>query len=334
MNNNSKALKEVCKIIESNDSFVLTSHINPDGDGLGCEAALYYMLKDKGKEVRLINHSPAPSNLNFLDPGGLIFEEYSESVHKEIIENTDVIIVLDISVMERLGDVGPIIESSKAKLVCIDHHVSNDFKADVLLIDNTAAATGELIYEMMLEYGYKITPKVAEPLYVSILSDTGGFRFSNTNTNVLKICSNLLKTGISHHSIYRKIFESLTWKKAKLFSKLLDTISSEYGGQVGYTTITQKMMKETGTTYEDIDGFADYPRTIKDVIIAVLFVERHDGDIKMSFRSTGKIRVDGIASKFGGGGHKNASAAIIKNSNLNDAIADVLDEVNNYLNSL
>ncbi len=330
LKDHSEVIESILELFGSKNKFVLTTHVNPDGDGLGSELALFRLLKGLNKEVRIINDSPLPVNMRFLDPGLSCFEVYVEHDDNYILE-TDVIVVLDISVMHRLGKVGEVIGQSNASKICIDHHSTNSFPADILYIDEEAVATGELIYYLFIHSDLEIDEIIAEALYVSILADTGSFRFSNTNARIMRVCSNLLDKGISHNQVYRKMYESNSWGKVLLFSRVLGTLRKEYDGKVACMTVTLDMLRETGTDFTDIEGFSEYPRKIKDVLVSVLVTEHLKNSVKLSLRSVEGVRVDTIAAEFGGGGHKNASAALIKNMDYKKAREKVLESIKAYL---
>ncbi|MFC1564163.1 bifunctional oligoribonuclease/PAP phosphatase NrnA [candidate division KSB1 bacterium] len=330
LQDHSENIRKILEILKSKQTFVLTSHINPDGDGLGSELALYKILSRLNKEARIINVSPLPANMDFLDPEDDLFDLFSPDDDRFILD-ADVIFVLDISVMHRLGEIGEVITKSNAIKICIDHHSTNSFPADILYIDEEAVATGELVYNLLLQSDFEIDEVIAEALYVSVLADTGNFRFSNSNARIMRVCADLLDIGINHNEIYRKMYESNSWKKILLFSKVLGTITREHDGKIAMMTLTQDMFLETGTSFSEVEGFAEYPRSIKDVLVSVLISEHHGDSVKLSFRSVTDVRVDTVASKFGGGGHKNASAALINGMDIEEAREKVLDAVKTYL---
>ncbi|MFC1561984.1 bifunctional oligoribonuclease/PAP phosphatase NrnA [candidate division KSB1 bacterium] len=330
MKDNSSEIARIIQIINEKTRFVLTTHINPDGDGLGSEIALYYLLKSQNKEVHIINASPMSRIYTFFDPENEKIETYAGR-HKEIILNADVIFVLDISVLHRLGIVGDIVARNKGLHICVDHHSTNSFKADVMLIDEKASATGELVFDIFKQGKYEIDKNTAEALYVAIMTDTGCFRFSNTSARAHSIGSELLQTGVEHRVVYGYIYERNTWGKALLFAKTYGGIQRASGGKIAWMKITQEMLKETGSTLEDIEGFVEYPRNIEDVMVSILFVERTEFDIKLSFRSSNKVSVDKLAAEFGGGGHRNAAAAILHGTTMNKAVETTLSTTEKYL---
>jgi len=330
MKDHSTEISAILEIIESQQDFVLTTHINPDGDGLGSELALYYLLRDLGKNVHIINASPAPSIYRFLDPGNRLFHVYAEE-HDELFAAADVIFVLDISVMHRLGAVAQPVEKSGSTRICIDHHSTNNCSSDFILMDEDAVATGELIYAVLKQGGCRITQQIAEALYVAIMTDTGCFRFSNTNAAAHAISAEMLRLGIDRQKVYNHIYESNSWAKTMLFARALGTLDRAYDGRVAWLTISRDLFKETGAQYQDTEGFVEYAREIKDVQISILFIERKNNIVKASFRSSNHVEVDMLAAEFGGGGHRNAAAAVIRNSSLSDAVERVMHAAGKYV---
>ena len=330
MNDHSDTVATILGLIGKHSRFVLTTHINPDGDGLGSALALHLLLTSLGKESHIITTTPVSASYAFMDPEKRFFETYS-GVHKETIYSADVIFVLDISVLHRLGIVGDVVQRSHGRLVCIDHHSSNNFRGDVKLIDDRAAATAVLVHELFKQGGFAITKEVAEALYLGIMTDTGCFRFSNSDADAHRIASELIDAGVNHGSMYRHMYEQNSWEKNKLFARTFGGIRKAADGRIAWMTITQEMFRETGTTQEDTEGFVEYPRNIGDVQVSILFVERSQFDIKLSFRSSSVVRVDELAGEFGGGGHKNAAAAILHGTTLDKAIETVLHTAEKYL---
>lgn len=330
MKDHRERIAAILDFIEKHQKFVLTTHVNPDGDGIGSELALMYLLKKLNKEVHIVNASPVPETYKFLDPGDKIFNLYSDE-HENLFINSDAIIVLDISVMHRLGKVEEAVHKSKAARICIDHHPSNSCNSDYLLIDEDAVSTGELIYELYKQGGFEITKEVAEALFISILTDTGCFRFSNTNASAHLISAEMIETGIDHLKLYSHIYESNTWEKTLLYSRTFGNIGKEYDGRVAWLKVTRDMLKETGAKDEDTEGFVEMPRSIDSVQISILFKEIENNALKVSFRSTNSIPVDKLAGEFGGGGHKNAAATVIEDSGIDDIIESVLNAAGKYL---
>lgn len=323
-------ISSILQTIHSKSSFVLTSHVNPDGDGLGSELAMYYYLKSLKKSVRIINASPLPATFRFMDPGERIFELYTDH-HEEDIIGCDAVFILDISDKARLGEVGSAIEKSKSTRICIDHHASNNFPADLVFADEKAAATGELLIRLFKKDGFSMTVEIAEALYIALMSDTGCFRFSNTNGIVHELTAELFQIGIDHQKIYHYIYENNSWEKTRLYSMALTSLKKEGNGSIAVMDISRNTLNGSGASYEDIEGFTEFGRSICEVLISILFVEMGDSEVKVSFRSSKGVRVNELAAEFGGGGHKNASAATLYDISLEDAKKKVLAVAQNYV---
>ena len=326
------AIDRIQTVFQKYNSFVLTSHIHPDGDGLGSELALYHYLKCLGKSVHIINESPVPPSYQFMDPDNNIFKQYDNS-HGKMILGIDVVIVLDISVMHRLGAVGKAIEQSEAIRLCIDHHLSNSIDADIVLIDENAVATGELVYNVLKQGSCTINVEMAEALYIALLSDTGCFRFSNTNERAFKLGADLLKLGVDHQKLYKELFENNSWKRTRLYAKAIGSLECFADGKIAFMYVSNAMLKDSGASHEDIEGFAEFSKCIKGVQISVLFVEQRKNNIKLSFRSVNNIGVDKLAGQFRGGGHKNASAAILHSTTLENAKKKILNAAHSIVTS-
>ena len=314
------------KIIRENHKFIISTHINPDGDGLGSELGICRLLEKLGKDSVIINDSPTPKFFKFLDPDGKLIKRYEEKYRQRILES-DVIFLMDISDMERLGSMDEVVKSSRATKVCIDHHYSNIEWSDLNIVDELASASGEIVFDLVNRMGFEIDEKMALSLYVAILTDTGSFRFSNTTPRAHLICAELLKKGIKPREIFGYIYESYSWERMMLFSKSLTTLKKIAGGKAVAIQVSKEMMMSSGAKIEDIEGFVEYITAVKDVEIAALFLELPENKIKVSLRSKEKYDVYRIAEMFGGGGHKNASGILMKDCTLQKAEDEVLSEI-------
>jgi phosphoesterase RecJ-like protein len=321
--------KEIKSFIDESKTFVLTTHINPDGDAIGSEIGMYHYLKSLSKEVHVINSDIIPESYHFLDKECEIIQKY-EPFHDEIIDKCDVIIVLDISTTERLGRLGEKIVGSKAVKICIDHHASNNFRYNIAVIEQTASATGELVYFFLKEVGADITYEIAQSLYVAIMSDTGSFRFSNSSSTAHYVASELINYGINNRSIYEYVYENNPPRKVHLFAKTLATLDIVHNGMIASLELTQKMLKYTKTTKEDAEGFVDYLNTIKGVKLSLLFYEVNENTTKVSLRSKGEVDVDKLAGEFGGGGHKHSAGIFYHAGKLKDVKKMIINRAKQY----
>ena len=292
---------KLLKLIKENKNFLIVSHINPEADAIGSSIAFALALKKIGKYVYILNKDRVPDIYKFLPYSKLI-------TRKAPSKEFDIMFVLDCANFERTG-----LKNLKAKkIVIIDHHIpvsQTAYKPFASFIDTGASATGELIYRLLCALCIPIDKDIAVNLYASIYTDTGGFRYSNTNPESLKISAKLLKAGADPWEIAKEVYENLPLRYFKLLAKSLLTLEKQ--GRTAWITITKNMYKKTNTSVQDTENIVDFPRKIQGVEVAVLFREDKKNAFKISLRSKGKINVAAIASSFGGGGHANAAGCKI-----------------------
>jgi bifunctional oligoribonuclease and PAP phosphatase NrnA len=320
------------KIISDNNSFLITTHVNPDADALGSEAALYLILKELGKKVFIINYSETPYNLVFLDKPKAI-ETFNEDKHISIIHSVDVIIAVDFNKPDRTVKMKLAITKSSALKICIDHHLDPEKFADHYFIDNKYSSSGEIIYDFVkITKIVKLTFDLAYPLYAAIMTDTGSFRFERTTEGLHLIAAEMLKLGVIPGEVYDKIYDQCKISKFKLLGIALTTLKL-YGGNknVGYMILTRKDFQDTGALESDTDGFVNFALSVEDVKIGIIFVELNEG-FKVSFRSKGNVSVNDLAKEYGGGGHTNAAGARFVNKNLSELVPEILNKAVQYVN--
>ena len=319
------SLEKVRESINIGQRFVLTTHVNPDGDGLGSEAALSNFLCKLGKDVFIYNCSPVPLNYKFLDPENrmIVFEA---EIHKEILLTADYIVILDIGDWDRLREVGMTVKDLRIKKICIDHHPPLEKFGDIDLIDTAACSTGEIVYDLIRFCGGSINTRIAEALYASIVTDTGSFKFSNTNARSHMIAAELVEAGAVPQEVYQKIYEQQPVSKVKLLGYVLYNLQIEENGRVAWIQVPKDKLDEIGAKPYDTLGFADYPRLIDGVEVSIIFVELDSDRVKISLRSKGNYVINKIAQKFGGGGHDYAAGVLIQGT-LKDYVPKVLEEV-------
>jgi len=315
-------VQTVRQIIDRYEQFILTTHVNPDGDGLGPETAMAEYLFQRKKRVNIINLSPVPANYRFLDPNGRM-ELFSQDRHIEALTSADAIFILDISDWGRLRELGKLVRSLRMEKVCIDHHPVQAPFADHDLIYPRASSTGEVIFELLKKLDAKFNKRINEAIYTAILTDTGSFRFTNTTPNAHKVAAALLQDGIEPRKIYSEVYENQSLPRIRLMAQALERLQLEFNGRLAWLVITQEMLHATGTTMQDTEGLADFPRTITGVEISLLFLELEDDQVKISFRSKGNIVINRLAQALNGGGHAFAAGATVKGP-LNRAVKDVL----------
>jgi phosphoesterase RecJ-like protein len=295
------------EFIDRYDSFVVTSHINPDGDAIGSEMGLTHFLRERGKQVLVMNSTDTPEVLRFLDPDDEI-RIYGEPGTKDLLDTIDAAIIVDVNNWEHLGYIGRALQARRMPRACIDHHQESITRfADHTVSDTTAAATGILIYELIRSCESPITQAIADSLSAAIITDTGTFRFSNTDTRALRVAADLCDAGCNPFEMHRKVFGSKTWGAGRMLGPVLSTLESTASGKLAWISATLEMVNNAGATHDDMDGFVDLVRSIKGVELVVFFKEMSEGDIKVSLRSNGNVDAHAIAKSFGGGGHIMAS---------------------------
>ncbi len=316
--------KRIIEIIESHKSFVITTHVNPDGDAIGCELALGYFLKKLNKQFHIINHSPTPENYLFLDDEKLI-QKYNPDLD-DIITNSEVIIAVDFNTIGRTRSMMEILKKSKAYKIIIDHHRNPQNFVNEIFTDVDAAATGILIYNLIKSYDENlIDKKIADALYTAIMTDTGSFRFERITPDVHLVVADLINRGTNPTFIYNKVYNEMSYEKLLLLGYSIANIKLEMDGKIAYMVIDQKLL-EKYVPYEeefDVDGFVNYCLSMKSTKVGILFFELRNG-VKVSLRSKETFPVNELAEKFGGGGHLNAAGIRLEGAKLDDVIQKVL----------
>lgn len=297
-------------IIRANGRFVLTSHVRPDADALGSEMGLAGVLESLGKTVRIINPGATPDHLAFLDPGKRI-QKIGEGVTVEQACDTDVHMILDTSAWGQLNDLRKVLEKTAARKVVVDHHVSSDNLGAQEFKDTTAAATGVLMLELALALGVSPTAEQASAMFAAIATDTGWFRFPNTDTRTLRAAAQLIDFGAKPSTLYRELYEKSTLARLKLHGRVLSRVAVEAEGRLAYTYVMRKDFEETGTHPSDTEDLVNDCLTINGTQCAFILVEQQSAQVKCSFRSRTELDVAKIAEQFGGGGHRQASGAML-----------------------
>ncbi|MCH7760031.1 bifunctional oligoribonuclease/PAP phosphatase NrnA [candidate division TA06 bacterium] len=323
MEKGSKRWAKVAQEIQSHKRFLVTTHVNPDGDGIGSGIALMGHLSALGKDAVMVSSDPLPERYRFLDPERHI-RTYDPSTSVGLKE--EVIFVLDTSELTRLGRVQEVVENRKDQVISIDHHPFRDNFAHIHVVDDNAFATGELIYDLIQSMKGKLTKSIAEALYISILTDTGLFRYGKNPNRIHTIVLDLLKTGIDPGWISEMLFESYLPKRLQLLGAILSQLEMFFGDRVSALVVTQRMMEEFGARQEDLDGVVDYARYVIGVEVGVMFTELEDGRVKVSFRSKRELDVNQLAVRLGGGGHSRASGLVMRGS-LKEVKGRVLEEI-------
>jgi phosphoesterase RecJ-like protein len=295
--------------------------VNSDGDGCGSEVGLALLLQQKGIDVRIVNPTPWPEMFRYLLEG--VRDESARGA--AALREVDRLVVLDISDVKRLGALADAVRGLAARPLTIDHHLPGDEPpGEVLVADTTACATGELVFDFAQVTGLDVTPQVATALYTAMLTDTGGFRFSNTTARCLAVASHLVASGVEPEEMYRRIYASVPIGRIQLLAEALRTIDVISGTGISTIEIAAGAIERHKVTPEDLDGVAEYPRSIEGTKLALLFRDLGHGKVKVSFRSIGSVDANAIARRFGGGGHARAAGALVEGS-LESVKARVLD---------
>jgi bifunctional oligoribonuclease and PAP phosphatase NrnA len=313
---------QLVDVVNRHERFLLTTHVKPDGDGIGSQIGLARFLRALGKQVLVVNDSALHPVYQFLDRDGLV-QSYDEAEGEITARPPEVIFIVDISSLSRLGALEGFVKASNAITVCLDHHQPNgDELSDLNLIDVGAAATGEIVFRLVRQWPMPLQAEAAEPLYASILTDTGCFAHTNATARVHRVAAELLETGISHTEIYRNLFQRSSLNRYKLLAQLMLDLETSREGILAWMRVERDLLERYQITADELSHFAEAPRVIEGIEAIVLFLELDEADVKLSFRSKGRANVLEVAKRFGGGGHQHASGA-----RLAGALSEVVREV-------
>ena len=302
--------KKLNQKILSSSRIVLSTHQNPDGDGLGSASAMYHYIKSLEKDCKIIHISDFPNQYDFLNQNNAI-ETYNESDHDEWMQTSDLALIFDIGDYHRLGILGNILNKNNIYTVNIDHHPDlNDGRFNDNYINIDAAATGEMVYDFLIDNNINLNQLMAQGIYTAVMTDTGSFRHNNTNQKSHKIAMDCIDYGVDNSKIYQSIYENRSKAQISLLAKVIDNLRYDSDGQIASFIISREMIESSGAIPQDIDGFTDFVRTIKGVEISIMIYESDSNRCRINFRSKGKYKINDVAKSFGGGGHKFAAGAI------------------------
>ncbi len=320
-------MNQIIRQLKNSNHVFLCSHINPDGDAIASVVAMGLSLASLQKETTLYNESPIPAVYRFLPSVKRIVRH----IDRQTIYDTA--IVLDCGNLQRIGKAASFV-SRIPVIINIDHHVSNTSFGDFRLIDFSACATVAIIYRLLKQMELSITKDIATLIYTGILTDTGSFRFSNTNKSAFAICKEMIDIGVDPYYVARNVYETFSPGYIKLLHKALGSIEISKNGKLSMIMLTQEMLDETGAQPEEINGLINYAKAINNVKIAVLIHRTSDtkgtkgkaqGRFRVSLRSDGTVDVAAFASSFGGGGHYRAAGFEIDSS-----IVDLKNRIFNF----
>lgn len=322
MNNNlnSMMVKAIEEIKEAKSIF-LASHVQPDGDNIGSLLGLGLAIKKLGKDVYVLKTDYIPKDFMFLPHIDMI-NDYNEDA-------IDVFISLDSSDKDRLGD-NKILLNKANNIINIDHHISNTNYGNINIVDGDAAATCEIVFELIKMLNIDIDAEIATCLYTGISTDTGSFMYSNTSAKTHLIAAELLEIGIDKENININIWQNKSLDKTKLFIKTLETLETFFDDKVAIIMVTRDNLRQTGANMEDTEGIVSFVRDISTVEVSVMLKEFEENEIKVSMRSKRYVDVSYVCSLFGGGGHQRAAGCMIA-SNIEKAKEEILNALQNNI---
>lgn len=314
-------LSQVVELIENKQNFAITTHIKPDGDGVGSSLGLCWLLRSLGKSAEVVVRGDIPLAYRSLPGAGDIRDI-------EMVDKTyDAIFVIECSDLQRPGIVG----LDEQFTVNIDHHATSEHFGTVNWIDSTASAVGEMIYNLVKAIGGRVTREIAECVYMALVTDTGSFHFSNTTERTLKVASELIKAGAKPAEISEAVYNNYPWSRIELMRQVMSTVKRDESGKVASLRQTLKMREEAEAVDGDNNGFVNIPLAARDILACVYMREIGNNAYRVSLRSKGDINVAKVAERWGGGGHRNAAGLRIegdwneKEEELVEAVRDAVE---------
>ncbi|KRE51693.1 DHH family phosphoesterase [Paenibacillus sp. Soil724D2] len=321
----SQQLAAAATFIEQHDDFLVVSHIQPDGDAASSTYATGWILKQLGKSFTMINEGAMPSKFSYLWGSNQVLD-YGKEVPDRRYQT---IISVDCADFSRMGRISTLFDD-QARLLNVDHHPTNDRFGSCHLIKHDAAATVQILYDLAIHMKLVPSLEFGDCIYTGLLTDTGGFRYSNTSPEVMQIGATLLSLGVQGSVIAEQVLERVTYSQIVLLQRALSTLSFANDRKLAWLAVSLADLELTGASSDDLDGLVNYPRNVEGVEVGMLFKEKAVGVIKVSLRSSGLVDVAAIAQSLGGGGHVRASGCTIQGT-LEEAVAKMVQEVGNKL---
>ncbi|WP_163857833.1 DHH family phosphoesterase [Paenibacillus elgii] len=314
-------LQAAAGFIREQDDFLVVAHVQPDGDAAGSTFAVAWMLQSLNKRFTLINEGRIPDKFMYMAGPHTVIEYVKDPPERKF----SAVISVDCADFGRIGLVSECFAQER-KLLNIDHHATNDGFGTVNLVRSDAAATVEVLYDLALELNLEFTPELNDCIYTGLLTDTGGFRYSNTTPKVMQIAADMLARGVKGYELAERLLETMTLGQVSLLKRSLNTLSFAHENKVAWLSVTLDDLSATDASSEDMDGLVNYARNVEGVEVGMLFKEKEPGIIKVSFRSGGLADVAALAQKFGGGGHVKAAGCTIRGS-MSETVERVVREV-------
>jgi phosphoesterase RecJ-like protein len=297
----SPQMQEIAEAIHARHRFVLSSHARPDGDSIGSQLAMAYALRALGKEVAVVNSDPAPPPL-------MQFPGVPEITVAPLVGGEyDAAIIMECSDLARTGVAG----LDRSFVINIDHHPGNTGYGQINWFDPTAAACGEMVFDLIRALGVPLSLDIATHVYLAILTDTGSFHYSSISPRTFEMCREALEAGVDPVLVARNVYDSNNMGRLKLFGAVLSEMQLDTTGRVAIVYLDHEMAREAGGTYEDTEGLINLPLTVKEIQAVVFFKQVEGDEYRVSLRSKGDIDIGAVAKDFGGGGHRNAAGCTV-----------------------
>jgi phosphoesterase RecJ-like protein len=295
--NSADPLHRIVDAIRSRKRFVLSSHSRPDGDSIGSQLAMAYALRAIGKDVTIVNKDAAPGPImQFPGVDAIV-------IAGEVVGEFEAAIIMECSDLARTGVSG----LDRSFVINIDHHPGNTGFGDINWFDSSAAACGEMVFDLIGGLGVRLSAEIATHVYLAILTDTGSFHYSGISPRTFEICRQTLEAGVDPVQVARMVYDSNHMGRLKLFGAVLSAMQIDRTGRIAIVYVDHAMARAAGGSYEDTEGLVNLPLTVKEIEAVVFFKQEKDNEYRVSLRSKGEIDIGGVAKTFGGGGHKNAA---------------------------
>ncbi|WP_238653750.1 DHH family phosphoesterase [Paenibacillus piscarius] len=320
-----QSLRQARKFLLEHDDYLVVSHVQPDGDAVSSTLAVGWLLSCLGKKYTMLNEGPIPKRMEYLWHADQIVNLSAEELPRQFSH----VICVDCADFQRVGLTQHHF-ASDALILNIDHHPTNNGYGAVTLIKPDAAATAEILFDLLKIFEVEWDIDIATAVYTGLLTDTGGFRYSNTSPKVMAAVSELLALGVNGPDLAETLLEEMTLPQVKVLNRALSTLQLSPEGDIAWLYVTPQDMLDCGAANEDLEGIVNYPRNIRGVEVGILFKVIDDQAVKASLRSAGRVDVAALAQAFGGGGHTRAAGARI-NGTLEEAVALMLEEVKRHL---
>ena len=327
-----KTFQKAVDLINNASNVLLTTHIRPDGDACGCVRALMEVVQQLGKKAQVLFMSPLAAwyEALFDEKPTILGNDVQPDQLSQTYADVDLIILVDTDSRVQLPGFADWLDDCGKKILVIDHHISGDNLGAVQLVDTAAAAAGEIVFDLIKFADWSLTEHIAESIFIALSTDTGWFKFGNTDSRIFHTAAELIDAGARPNVIYRQLYQSFTPARLYLMTRMLDHLQLHADGRIATQYILRKDFDETGASGPDTENLIDECQRVESVEAAVLFIELADGGFRCSLRSKGKVDVRKIAQKYGGGGHTLASGVNLEGP-LDAAIQSIVDEVTSQL---